>query len=482
MPAFVIRIGLSRWLIVNEWKAVKECFTTNDKVFASRPASTTATVNFCFFFFFEKCIRPIRSRDFLDIRIHVGHNQAIFAFSPYGSYWRDTRKFMVNELLSNSKLQSNRQLRLSEIDHFIKDIYAFIKGTNGLGGGITKPVPIVEWSNRLMLNMITMMVARKRYGYMKTGDEAHQILKAMGELMNGAGLLALPDAFPFALVQWLDPQGNIRMLKRISSQLGEILGCWINEHQLRRAGDQYVHDEDFIDLLISAVEQGKLKSDQHANEIIIQAMIETVIIGGSNTTSVTLVWLLSLLLNNEHAMKRAKEEIDQVVGKTRQVEERDLRSLVYLEAVVKETLRLYPPIPLLVPHLLTASCTIGGCLIPKNTRMLVNIWKIQRDPQVWKDPNHFRPERFLTNGDAAFFEAFGQNFRFLPFGSGRRSCPGAKLALEALLYTAAQLLHSFDMSTPSPVDMAEGPGNNIPQAVPLQLVLTPCLPQALYVC
>ncbi|GAB2252646.1 hypothetical protein Droror1_Dr00005493 [Drosera rotundifolia] len=155
-PAFMIRIRLRQWLIVNEWKAVKECFTTNDKILASRPVSTTA--------------------------IHVGHNPAIFAF------WRDMRKFMVNKLLSNSKLQSNTQLHVSEIDEFIKDIYAFIKGRNGLDGGVGKALPIVNWMNRLMINMITMKVARKRCGYTRTEDEAHKILKAMTELMNGAGV------------------------------------------------------------------------------------------------------------------------------------------------------------------------------------------------------------------------------------------------------------------------------------------------------
>ncbi|KAL9254888.1 Xanthotoxin 5-hydroxylase CYP82C4-like protein [Drosera capensis] len=140
-------------------------------------------------------------------------------------------------------------------------------------------------------------------------------------------------------------------------------------------------------------------------------------------------------------MKRPKEEIDQVVGKTRKVEECDLRSLVYLEATTSVNRKLY----------------YWRLQHPK-TRMLVNIWKIQRDRQSYTDPNDFKPERFLTNREAAEFEAFRQNFQYLPFGSGRWSCPSTKLVLQMLNLTAAWLLHSFDISTPADnlVDMSIG--------------------------
>ncbi|KAK3015588.1 hypothetical protein RJ639_007397 [Escallonia herrerae] len=186
------------------------------------------------------------------------------------------------------------------------------------------------------------------------------------------------------------------------------------------------------------------------------------------------------MLNNEQVLKKAQEEIDINVGRERQVEESDIKNLIYLQAVIKETLRLYPPAPLSIPHESTEECTVGGYSIPKGTRLLVNIWKIHRDPLAWSDPSEFRPERYLTSDRE--IDVRGQNFELIPFGSGRRICPGMSLGLQILQLTLASVIHGFEFVRPlnEPIDMSESFGLSNLKATTLEVLLTPRLSPSLY--
>ena len=196
--------------------------------------------------------------------------------------------------------------------------------------------------------------------------------------------------------------------------------------------------------------------------------------------TITLIWALALLLNNRSSLNKAQEELDKHVGRDRQVNESDLNNLVYLQAIFKETLRLYPPGPLAVPHEALEDCTVGGYHVPKGTRLLINLSKLHRDPNIWSDPNDFKPERFLTTHK--HFDVRGQNFEYLPFGSGRRMCPGVSFALQVIQLTLAALLHGFEIQTPTndAVDMSERYGLTNIKATPLDILLTPRLPTNLY--
>lgn len=193
-----------------------------------------------------------------------------------------------------------------------------------------------------------------------------------------------------------------------------------------------------------------------------------------------MTWILALLLNNRRALNRAQEELDLIVGKERWVEDSDIKNLVYLQAIVKETLRLYPPGPLAVPHEAREDCTVCGFHVPKGTRLFVNLWKLHRDPNTWPDPEAFSPERFLTSH--AGIDVLGQHFELIPFGSGRRSCPGMAFALRVTHLALARLLQGFVFATKldEPVDMSEGLGITLPRATPVEVVLTPRLPDELY--
>lgn len=204
------------------------------------------------------------------------------------------------------------------------------------------------------------------------------------------------------------------------------------------------------------------------------------VLAGSDTTSIASTWIMLALLNNRNVLKRAQEELDLKVGRDRLVEQSDIQNLIYIQAIVKETLRLYPPGPLLVPHEAIEDCNVCGYHIPKGTRLLVNVWKLHQDPGTWLNPKEFQPERFLTTH--ANVNVFGQHPELIPFSSGRRSCPGIGLALQILQLMVARLLQGFDITTPlnAPVDMTEGVSLTMLKETPLEVVLTPRLSSVLY--
>ncbi|KAL0403623.1 UNVERIFIED_CONTAM: Dimethylnonatriene synthase [Sesamum radiatum] len=208
--------------------------------------------------------------------------------------------------------------------------------------------------------------------------------------------------------------------------------------------------------------------------------MQNVILGGFDTTSVHLTWLLSLLVNNKHVMNLARQEINDNVGNQRWVQESDINNLPYLQAIIKESLRLYPPLPLSIPHEAVEDCRLCGYLIPKGTLLFVNLWKLHRDPRFWPEPNRFMPERFLK-GHAQGDEA-GQQYEYIPFGMGRRSCPGTTFAMQVTSLTVARLIQGFDFATEGneAVDMAEGIGIIMPRENPLEVLVTPRLPSQLY--
>lgn len=203
------------------------------------------------------------------------------------------------------------------------------------------------------------------------------------------------------------------------------------------------------------------------------------ILAGADTIGVTLTWALSLLLNNKHILKKAQAELDTVVVNQRNVEESDLKSLVYLQAILKESTRLYPPGPLSVPREAIADCTVRGYHIPAGTQLYVNLYKLQRDPKVWENPLEFNPERFLTIHKD--YDVKGKDFEILPFGTGRRICPGISYSLQAMLFILANLLYEFDISVPlhETVDMTESFGLSNIKATPLKVILKSRLPHKL---
>ncbi|GLT73633.1 hypothetical protein SLA2020_454770 [Shorea laevis] len=446
---FTIRLGVHSTVIISSHEAAKECFTTNDKILASRPKSNAG--------------------------IYLGYNYAAFGFASYGAYWREMRKLAMLELLSSRRLETLKHIQVSEINEFVKDLYLLRQKKHIM-------VDISQRFELLTLNMIIRMIAGKRYfSGSENGDdgEAQRVGKIVKEFMYISGVLVPSDVIPF--LKYFDFQGQVKSMKRVARELDLLCGSWIEEHKLKRLNsDEGISkdNQDFIDLMLSAIDDDHMFG--FSRETIIKATMMSLMLAGSDTTSITLTWILSNLMNNKKALKLVQEELDQKVGRDRKVQDSDIPNLVYLQAVIKETLRLYPPAPVSVPHEAMEDIRVCGYLIPKGTRIFTNLWKLHRDPRVWSDPDEFLPERFLSS--SANLDLQGQNFEFIPFGSGRRSCPGMTLALQVTHLTIASLLQGFNLATPNddPVDMTEGLGITMPKAAPLEVNLTPRLPADLY--
>ncbi|XP_015884712.3 cytochrome P450 CYP82D47 [Ziziphus jujuba] len=443
-PIFTIRMGIYKTLVVSNWETAKECFTTNDKVFANRPKLVAHDI--------------------------LGYNYAMIGFSPYGSYWRQVRKIATLEVLSHHRIEKLSHVRESEVKISIKELYEL------WGNDSSVVVEMKNWFGDVALNLIFRMVVGKRYleATATNGDECRRALRDFSEL---TGIFVVSDAIPH--LRWLDLGGHVRAMKKTAKVLDHLIHGWLEEHKPKRSNSVEEEKQDFMAVMLSILDSDQEIASFDADTIN-KATSLALILAGTDTMMVTLTWALALLLNNRGALKKAQQELDEHVGRDRQVKESDLNKLVYLQAILKETLRLYPAAPLLLPHESMEDCTVGGYHVPKGTCLLVNLSKIHRDPKIWSDPNEFRPERFLTTHKAV--DVRGQNFELIPFGSGRRMCPGVSLALQFMQLTLAALLHGFDVATLSneAVDMSEKFGLTNMKASPLDVLLTPRLPANLY--
>ncbi|CAL5429737.1 unnamed protein product [Camellia sinensis] len=178
-------------------------------------------------------------------------------------------------------------------------------------------------------------------------------------------------------------------------------------------------------------------------------------------------------MNKPEVMKKAQEELETVVGKDSIVEESHINKLPYLQAILKEVLRLHPVLPLMVPHCPSQTCIIGGYTIPKGARVFNNVWTTHRDPSIWENQLKFRPERFLDRK----WGYRGAYFNYFPFGSGRRMCAGIAMAERMFLFSLASILHSFDWKLPEgeKLDLSEKFGIVLEKRVTLMAIPTPRL-------
>ncbi|KAB2628045.1 cytochrome P450 CYP82D47-like [Pyrus ussuriensis x Pyrus communis] len=311
--------------------------------------------------------------------------------------------------------------------------------------------------------MFRIVVGKRFHGAtaLHEKEENERCQKALGDFLKLSSEFVIADKVP--LLRWFDFGGSEKAMKQTAKVLDGALQGWLEENKQKRSsstasGIAKDGDHDFMHTMISVLDDTTKEfqpSTSPSSDTINKATCLTAILRGTDPTIATLTWVLSLLLNNREALRKAQEELDKQVGRERQVKESDVKNLVYLQAVIKETLRLYPPSPLAIPHECREDCTVGSYHVKAGTRLLINISKIQRDPN---------------------------NFEFIPFGSGRRMCPGVSLALQVVQLSVAQLLHGFEIETTSdePVDMTESFGITNMKATPLNVLLTPRLLAKLY--
>ncbi|KAI4330135.1 hypothetical protein MLD38_028440 [Melastoma candidum] len=264
--------------------------------------------------------------------------------------------------------------------------------------------------------------------------------------------------------------GQNARLEKIFMDLDGYYQYVIDEHQkLSRTNEQEV--EDFVDVLLDLQKDPKNRikiTNDH-----IKAILMDTFIGAIDTSSITLLWAMSELMRNSRVLKKLQDEIRSTVGEKPRVESDDIAKLPYLRTVLKETLRLHPPATLLVPRETLRPCKIGGYNVPARTRVFVNVWGIGRDPRSWERPEEFYPDRF-EDGERDFK---GQSYELLPFGGGRRICPGITMGVTTVEFTLANLLCGFDWKLPEgtrmeDLSMEEEGGLTTQRKMPLLLVPT----------
>ncbi|KAL5722398.1 hypothetical protein ACHQM5_005923 [Ranunculus cassubicifolius] len=473
-PIFRIRVGVHQALVVSNWEVAKECYSTNDKNFASRPRTTGANI--------------------------MGYDCVMFGFAAYGPYWSEMRRLISSELLSTRRLELLKHVQETEINVSMKELYIASKQNTQV------LVDMKQWFNDVTLNIVLMMIAGKRFTgstNSETDDfESKRCQDAVRDAMKLLGVFMVEDALPY--LRWFDLQGYKKEMTAAIKELDSLYQEWLEEHQRRRCleAGQAKEDQDFMDVLMSTLGDGK--NSYHDKDTIIKSTCIALMAGAGDTVMLTLTWMLCLLLNNKETLKKAQQELDKHVGRDRHVKESDIKNLVYLQAIINEgmrlgmaimpdptgfypnptlmgRMRLYPAAPLAGPRVAIEDCTLAGYHVPAGTGLLVNVWKIHRDPLVWSEPNEFRPERFLTT-HLDIDHGKGKHYKLLPFAAGRRACPGISFALQTMPLTLGNLLHGFDLTTPMdmPVDLSELEGVTIVKKTPLQVGIAPRLRPEVY--
>ncbi|KAJ3685549.1 hypothetical protein LUZ61_014713 [Rhynchospora tenuis] len=429
-PILYLSFGYRPTLVITSPQLAEECFTTNDVALANRPSFPSVK--------------------------EVTNNFSTLIFSNYGPFWRNLRKIATVQVLSNHRLLSSTSARNEEARYLVHRLFV---GSADDKSAFQK-VNVKAIAFEFVLNVVMGMIAGKRYygEEAKDWDEARQFRQVVDEVSSLVSGTKLEDFFPWLKIIKFAFMG--RRLKAVVKKRNEFSQRLIEE--IRKGVDDKKKKTMIGDLLGLQEREPEGYADA-----LIRSLSLSLLQAGTDTSSNTIEWAMSLLLKNPAALAKARHEIDTVVGRDRLVEESDVPSLPYLRAVINETLRLHPAVPLDVPHESATECIIGGYKIPKGTTLLINIYAIHRDPSLWKDPKEFRPERF-ENGKA-------EGLWLLPFGMGRRKCPGEGLAIRMIALALGTLIQCFEWERTGAeeIDMTEGPGIVMAKAVRLDAMYRP---------
>ncbi|XP_047948773.1 6,7,8-trihydroxycoumarin synthase-like [Salvia hispanica] len=357
--------------------------------------------------------------------LRLTYNNSNIATSSYSDYWRKMRKMVVHHLFAPHKLRSYRPIRHDEISSMISRISSKADLSEAINLG------------DIMSSFNCNVVCRVAFGKKLDSRSWTKLERLFSRLWRVIFETFLADCVMFGFINKL--LGSAKRVDKIFEEMDSFYQQLIDEHLHPNRPDSMTND--ILHRLI------QLRED-HSSEVQIdwnhvKAILMDVLIAGTDTTGASLTWVMTALMKNLNAMEKVQEEIRSVVREKRLVHEDDIENLPYLKAVVKETLRLYPIVPL-VPKETIKACIIDGYEIREKTFVWVNIWAIGRDPEYWENADEFIPERFLNTS----IDFRGQEFGFIPFGSGRRVCVGASLAVANMEVALANLLYSFDWETP----------------------------------
>ncbi|KAK9039807.1 hypothetical protein V6N11_014995 [Hibiscus sabdariffa] len=344
---------------------------------------------------------------------------------PNGPDFIRLRKLLLHEVLSKSRLDASCELRRREVRQMMKELHR-------------KTGSSVNLSEQVALTTVKVMITTLWGGSSERSIDLIELKKGLEEFVRVVGAPNVSDFLP--VLAPFDLQGLESKSKKLLSWFYGIFESEIMNRLRTEDDGNNISDPISKDFL-----QQLLELNRRADDKISISDNEDVMIGGTDTTTSTVEWAMTELLRHPQKMAKLVEELDTVAGNRNTVEEESLLpQLLYLNAVVKETLRLHPPAPLLLPHMPSETSTVAGYTIPKHSRVFINAWAMQRDPRLWDDPLGFEPERFLE----ADISYQGNDLQYIPFGSGRRICAGIAMAERMVGLILAVLVHSFEWELP----------------------------------
>ncbi|KAJ0807467.1 putative cytochrome P450 [Helianthus annuus] len=434
-PLVLIQLGSVPVLVVSSAETACEILKTHDLIFASRPKLTIPDT--------------------------LTYGSKDIAFSPYGEYWRQVRSIAVLQLLSSKRVQSFREVRQQETQVMI-DI---------IGKSCGSVIDLGELLNSLTNNVICRVALGRTYEGVKFNDLLVRFTYLLGSFSVG-------NYIPW--LSWVDRlSGLVARTKKVALEFDEFLEGVLEEHISKKRmvdcdGNGNEKGQDLVDILLD------IQSEKNTNFIlhrdVIKAAIMDLFAAGTDTTSTAIEWAISELIRHPRVMKKLQKEVKEIAHGKPIITEDDLAKMKYLQAVLKEALRLHTPLPLLISRESTQDVKLMGYDISAGTQVIVNAWAIGRDPTRWVEPERFHPERFLNNP----IDYKGLNFEFIPFGAGRRGCPAIQFAIVVNELALANLVNKYDFALPEEVngeelDMTEITGLTLHRKSPLLVVATPRL-------
>ncbi|KAJ1292708.1 hypothetical protein BS78_01G010800 [Paspalum vaginatum] len=455
-PVMLLRLGSVPTLVVSSAEAAREVMKARDADCCSRPDTPGAR------------------------RLSYGHKDV--AFAPYSEYWREMRKLFVVELLSARRVRTAEYSREAEVEKLV----ARLRSSAAAG----TPVLLEDHVFALMDGVIGTVALGNIYGTEQFAHRSH-FHEVLDEAMSAKAGFHAEDYYPNALGRLVDRlTGAAARRERVFRDLDAFFDTIIDQHMADPPSSRGNGSADLIDVFVALMEERRRHRHDEGGPLAftrdhIKGLLSNVFTASVDTSSVTMVWAMTELIRRPAMLRKAQEEVRAVVGGGKaRVHPDDVAKLRYLKLVVKETLRLHPAVPLLLPRETLRPVTICGYDVPARTRVLVNAWAIGRDPRSWgQDAEEFRPERFEEKPrDAVGFG--GTHFELVPFGAGRRMCPGMAMGVATTEFTLANLLYCFDWELPEgvrsqDVSVEEAGGLTAHKKTPLLLVPTAYKPAAL---
>ncbi|XP_021762362.1 cytochrome P450 71A6-like [Chenopodium quinoa] len=438
----LLYFGSKPALVVSSADAAEEILKSNDLIFYNRPKLRSAIRIF---------------NDGMDV-----------GFSHSGEYWRRMRGVCVMQLLNNKKVRSFRTIREEEVAEMVEKF-------NRSG---CSEVNFAE----IVLSFTYDVTCRASFGrkYSANHEEGINFKDGLDEAIKLLGTVFLGDFVP--CLRWIDRvKGLESRLEKVVEALDVFLDKVIKEHQSHLStkknvvveSDSEGNDDSFVDILLGV----HLNNKHDMSLDSIKAVILDMFLAGTDTTYTLIEWVVIELLRNPSVMKQLQEEVRNIVGgKGRKVCEDDLEKMSYLKAVMKEALRLHAPGPLLIFHESIQDARINGFDIAAGTLAIINAWAIQRDSMYWEEPEQFLPERFLNSSSSDDFR--GKDFKYIPFGAGRRGCPGISFGMVSAELVIATVINELDLKLPGGIqgdelDMTEFAGLTVRRRDPLMVIANP---------